>query len=169
MTDLYLYLVHKPTGAMFKLAKGVNGLRVPQIHDGYPGALEDSGAALILGLDAFFKECGYPDYGDYAVKFVNELKDAPAEEPAPLALTDQHSAALERAIVAEGYSVLVDPDTGDVKLERTAPRRSGFLVVRGYAYEGYTLEEAFDSMHEAMASVRAFQKPSPLGHDELVI
>lgn len=39
-------------------------------------------------------------------------------EPAPFALTDQHAAALTRAIEAEGYRVMVDPETGDVKLER---------------------------------------------------
>jgi hypothetical protein len=37
---------------------------------------------------------------------------------APLALTDQHVAALERAIRAEGYDILVDPETGEVRLSR---------------------------------------------------
>lgn len=40
-------------------------------------------------------------------------------DPAPpCALTDQHAAALEPAIRAEGYEVLVDPESGDVKLEK---------------------------------------------------
>lgn len=38
----------------------------------------------------------------------------------PLALTDQHVAALERAIRAEGYLILADADTGEVKLTRGA-------------------------------------------------
>ena len=41
-------------------------------------------------------------------------------DEAPYALTDQHAVALTRAIEAEGYRVLVDPETGDVKLERRA-------------------------------------------------
>ena len=45
-------------------------------------------------------------------------RDVVDEEPTPSALTDQHAAALERAIRAEGYTILVDPETGDVKLER---------------------------------------------------
>lgn len=44
----------------------------------------------------------------------------------PHALTDQHAAALERAIRAEGYSVLVDPETGDVKLERAEAEDHGW-------------------------------------------
>lgn len=35
-----------------------------------------------------------------------------------LALTDQHVTALARAIEAEGYTILTDPETGEVKLER---------------------------------------------------
>lgn len=40
------------------------------------------------------------------------LYDAP-----PVALTDQNVAALERAIRAEGYRILVDTDTGEIILE----------------------------------------------------
>jgi hypothetical protein len=34
------------------------------------------------------------------------------------ALTDQHVAALERAIISEGYRILVDPESGEAKLEK---------------------------------------------------
>jgi hypothetical protein len=46
--------------------------------------------------------------------------DAEAAEAPPLALTDQHITALSRAIESEGYRIMVDPATGDVKLERTS-------------------------------------------------
>lgn len=36
----------------------------------------------------------------------------------PLALTDQHVSALEKAIRAEGFDIFADPETGDIKLER---------------------------------------------------
>ena len=39
------------------------------------------------------------------------------EEP-PLALTDQHVSALEKAIRAEGFDIFADPETGEIKLER---------------------------------------------------
>lgn len=39
-------------------------------------------------------------------------------EKPPYAHTDQHAAALERAIRAEGYEILIDPNTGEFKLER---------------------------------------------------
>lgn len=40
------------------------------------------------------------------------------EEPEPYALTEEHVGALERAIRAEGYIILVDSETGKVKLKR---------------------------------------------------
>ena len=43
-------------------------------------------------------------------------KEKPDELP-PFALTSKHVTALELAIGEEGYGVLVDPATGDVKLE----------------------------------------------------
>ncbi len=118
MTDLHLYLVHTHTGERFRLAKGVNGLSVPQRFDGYPEASVDSATAFVVDLDGFFKECGYPGYGDFEVHFVNETKDAPSEPSALFALTDAHVTALEKAIRAEGYDILVDPETGEVKLTR---------------------------------------------------
>lgn len=47
-------------------------------------------------------------------------KGAPLPPAAPLALTDRNIAALSRAIEAEGYMILTDPETEDVKLKRTA-------------------------------------------------
>jgi hypothetical protein len=38
----------------------------------------------------------------------------------PYALTDQHAAALERAIRAEGYDIAVDIETSTIKLVRTS-------------------------------------------------
>ncbi len=71
------------------------------------------------------------------------LRDVTAET-ALFALTDQHVAALTRAIEAEGYRVLVDPETGDVKLvasERTmetAPKDGTWVLLEG----GSTGEES---------------------------
>lgn len=42
-----------------------------------------------------------------------------AADVPPYALTDRNVAALERAIRAEGYNILVDPATGAVRLEKT--------------------------------------------------
>lgn len=42
-----------------------------------------------------------------------DLDDAP-----PMALTDQHVAALEVAIRAEGYAIWVNDETGEVRLQR---------------------------------------------------
>lgn len=39
-------------------------------------------------------------------------------ETPPLAITDKHVTALSRAIEAEGYRIMVDAETGDVKLEK---------------------------------------------------
>lgn len=39
-------------------------------------------------------------------------------EPAPIALTDDHVASLERAIRAEGFDIRVDTETGEAKLYR---------------------------------------------------
>lgn len=38
------------------------------------------------------------------------------DELPPFSLTDQHIKALELAIRAEGYEILVDPETSEVKL-----------------------------------------------------
>jgi hypothetical protein len=38
----------------------------------------------------------------------------------PHALTERHLLALERAIIAEGYRIMVDLETGAVKLEKPA-------------------------------------------------
>jgi hypothetical protein len=66
---------------------------------------------------------GSPPYAltDAAKLGVTTMEDAEivlrdCRELPPYALTDQHAAALERAIRAEGYSILVNVDTGDVKL-----------------------------------------------------
>ena len=40
------------------------------------------------------------------------------EELEPYALTEEHIAALERAIRAEGFTILVDTETGEVRLKR---------------------------------------------------
>jgi hypothetical protein len=51
------------------------------------------------------------------LSFIRRRREARAA-PAPLALTDRHVAALERAIRAEGYDILADPETGEVRLTR---------------------------------------------------
>ena len=48
---------------------------------------------------------------------MNEDKPTPSEqEEPPYALTDQHIAALERAIRAEGYEIMIDPVSGSIRL-----------------------------------------------------
>ena len=59
-------------------------------------------------------------FDDLITRAISDAGPAPAEEePAPLALTDQHIAALARAIESEGYRIMVDTETGEVKLKRT--------------------------------------------------
>ncbi len=41
------------------------------------------------------------------------------EDLPPIALTDAHVAALEHAIRAEGYSIMMNDETGEIRLERT--------------------------------------------------
>jgi hypothetical protein len=48
------------------------------------------------------------------------------DKESPFALTDQHAAALERAIRAEGYDITVNPESGDVKLARQIVEREWF-------------------------------------------
>jgi hypothetical protein len=65
-------------------------------------------------------------------------KEKPDEVP-PFALTGKHVTALERAIGEEGFGVLVDPATGDIKLEaltdqhiaalEKAVRAEGFIIL----------------------------------------
>ena len=40
----------------------------------------------------------------------------PTKDTPPFALTDQHVAALERAIRAKGYDILIDSASGDIQL-----------------------------------------------------
>jgi hypothetical protein len=78
----------------------------------------------------------------------------------PFALTEQHIAALARAIEAEGYRIMADPETGNVKLEWTSARgRGGFVLLSGIDHEGYEYESAFDSLDEAVARARKLQRP----------
>jgi hypothetical protein len=44
------------------------------------------------------------------------------EDAAPFALTEAHLPALAAAVHAEGYRIMVDPETGEVKLERDESR-----------------------------------------------
>jgi hypothetical protein len=44
------------------------------------------------------------------------IDDDDDDDPPPYALTDRHVAELERAIRAEGYDILTNPQTLDVKL-----------------------------------------------------
>ena len=46
------------------------------------------------------------------------MTDEVTPDPAPYALTQQHLAALEKAIRAEGYDILVDPESGEIKLRK---------------------------------------------------
>jgi hypothetical protein len=59
----------------------------------------------------------FVDRGDYCALCGTPFEDE-IEAGEPFALTDQHVGALERAIRDEGYNILADPETGEVKLEK---------------------------------------------------
>lgn len=59
-------------------------------------------------------------------------------EPAPYALTDTHVRALEKAIRAEGYIIIIDPD-GNITLERFEPRADDPLAVHNMLPAGEPL------------------------------
>jgi hypothetical protein len=63
------------------------------------------------------------------------------EETEPLALTDRHVAALEAAIRAEGYTILADPETGAIKLERTPVEEHGWCGPDPLVEEGGWMEQ----------------------------
>jgi hypothetical protein len=72
-----------------------------------------------------FDECGQlvrvkdvPDNATFEPYDIDGIDMWRMKVPPPFALTDQHAAALERAIRREGFDSKIDPETGDVKLER---------------------------------------------------
>lgn len=54
------------------------------------------------------------------------------DDTPPLALTEAHLPALAAAIHAEGYRIMADPQTGDVKLERRMSFYGGGSGERGF-------------------------------------
>lgn len=54
---------------------------------------------------------------------------------APVALTDSHVAALERAIRAEGYDIQIDTETGEVRLVPAVEQPQYNWIEMGYSFE----------------------------------
>ena len=48
------------------------------------------------------------------LKAGDDVMQGSDDEAPPFALTDAHARALEKAIEAEGFRIMVDPETGDV-------------------------------------------------------
>ncbi len=58
------------------------------------------------------------DQDDRRVTSTDALRNL--STPEPFALTDANITALEKAIRAEGFEILTDPETGEVKLTQQA-------------------------------------------------
>jgi hypothetical protein len=88
------------------------------------------------------------------------------ESKAPLALTDEHVAAIKQAIRAEGYSVLIDPETGAAKLK--AEWNSPIAQVRRLYDYGLTegLDVPLERLGEAIAGRCFPNPPAPHGKKE---